>query len=206
MKVYQALLPLAAAMMIAGCGNRGTAQNVVGQSDGILNKLRPEASVTAPNELKAADATLAHMKQNFEAREYKVVVADVPQFNQQVKALEDAMATGQNAQAQAMQEWSTLNTEVPKSVEAIQARVDSLKPAALPKDVTKQELETAKTDLETMKATWTEATTAAESGDLTAATEKGRTVQAKAEELKNSLGMNEQLASVAQPPAGTAAQ
>jgi hypothetical protein len=54
-----------------------------------------------------------------------------------------------------------------------------------------------------MKATWTEATTAAESGDLTAATEKGRTVQAKAEEIKSALGMNEQLASVAQPPAGT---
>jgi predicted nucleic acid-binding Zn-ribbon protein len=203
MKFYQALLPIAAAMMIAGCGNRGTAQNVVGQSDGILNKLRPEASVTAPNELKAADATLAHMKQNFEAREYKVVVADVPQFNAQVKALEDAMAKGQNVQAQAMQDWSTLNTEVPKSIEAIQARVDSLKPAALPKDVTKEELATAKTELETMKTTWTEASTAAESGDLTMATEKGRTVQAKAEELKNSLGMNEQLASVAQPPAGT---
>lgn len=203
MKFHQALLPLAAAMIIAGCGNRGTAQNVVGQSDGILTKLRPEASVTAPNELKAAEATLAHMKQNFEAHEYKVVVADVPQFNQQVKALEEAMANGQNLQAQAMQEWSTLSTEVPKSVEAIQARVDSLKPAALPKDVTRAELETARKDLETMKATWTEATTAAESGDLTAATEKGRTVQAKAEETKSALGMNEQLASVAQPPAGT---
>ena len=35
MKVYQALLPLAAAMMIAGCGNRGTAQNVLGQADGV---------------------------------------------------------------------------------------------------------------------------------------------------------------------------
>lgn len=203
MKFHQALLPLAAAMIIAGCGNRGTAQNVVGQSDGILTKLRPEASVTAPNELKAAEATLAHMKQNFEAHEYKVVVADVPQFNQQVKTLEEAMANGQNLQAQAMQEWSTLSTEVPKSVEAIQARVDSLKPAALPKDVTRAELETARKDLETMKATWTEATTAAESGDLTAATEKGRTVQAKAEETKSALGMNEQLASVAQPPAGT---
>ena len=206
MKVHHALLPLAAAMMIAGCGNRGTAQNVVGQSDGILNKLRPEASVTAPNELKAADATLAHMKENFDAHEYKVVVADVPQFNAQVKALEEAMANGQNAQAQAMQDWSTLNTEVPKSIEAIQARVDSLKPAALPKEVTKEELATAKTELETMKTTWTEASTAAESGDLAMATEKGHTVQAKAEELKNSLGMNEQLASVAQPPAGTAAQ
>ena len=60
--------------------------------------------------------------------------------------------------------------------------------------------------LETMKATWSEATTAANNGDLVAATEKGRTVQAKAQELKSSLGMNEQLASVATPPAGTSAQ
>ena len=42
MKVYQALLPLAAAMMIAGCGNRGTAQNVVGQADGVVTKLDPK--------------------------------------------------------------------------------------------------------------------------------------------------------------------
>ena len=70
----------------------------------------------------------------------------------------------------------------------------------------KDELETAKQDLETMKATWTEATTAANNGDLVAATEKGRTVQAKAQELKSSLGINEQLASIANAPAGTSEQ
>jgi hypothetical protein len=206
MKVYQALLPLAAAMMIAGCGSRSTAQNVVGQAENSLNEVRGDASVAAPNELKAADATLAHMKQNFDQREYKVVIADVPQFNTQMNAVKTAIETKQNGDLAATQEWSALNTEVPKAVEEIQAKVDSLKPNALPKDVTKDELETAKKDLETMKVTWTEATTAANNGDLVAATEKGRTVQAKAQELKSSLGMNEQLASVATPPAGTTAQ
>ena len=91
---------------------------------------------------------------------------------------------------------------MPKSIEAIQARVDSLKPAALPKDVTKEELETAKTELETMKATWAEATAAASAGNPAEATDKGRIVQAKAEELKNTLGMNEQLASTTPPSAG----
>src|SRR3954470_2762173 len=158
MKAYQALLPLAAAMMIAGCGNRGTAQNAVGQADGILSKMREEAQTTAPNELKAAEGTLAHMKQNFDGRNYKVVVDDVPQFNTQVKTLEDAMASKQTADAAATQEWTTLNSEVPKAVEQIQARVDSLKPAALPKDVSREELESAKKDLETVKATWAEAT------------------------------------------------
>jgi hypothetical protein len=73
--------------------------------------------------------------------------------------------------------------------------VESLKPAALPKDVTTEELTTAKTDLESMKSTWAEATAAASAGHTTEAAEKGRTVLAKAEELKASLGMNETLAS-----------
>lgn len=195
MKLYQALLPIAAAMMIVGCGSRSTAQNVVGQADGSVAKVREEAATIAPDELKAAEATLAHMKQSFDARDYKVVVADVPKFNAQMKALEDAMASKQTVAAAATQEWATLNAAVPKAVEEIQARVDSLKPNALPKDVTKEELETAKTDLEAMKTTWAEATAAATAGNAVEATDKGRIVQAKAEELKNTLGMNETLAS-----------
>ena len=196
MKAYQALLPLAAALMMAGCGgSRGTAQNVIGQAEAGLNKAKEEASVIAPTELKAAETTLAHMKQNLDEREYKLVVADVPQFNAQMKTLKEAVASKQTVEAAAAVEWSALNEEVPKAVEAIQARVESLKPAALPKDVTKEELETAKTDLETMKTTWAEATAAASAGHVSEATDKGRMVQAKAEELKNQLGMNELVAS-----------
>jgi hypothetical protein len=196
MKVYQALLPLAAAMLMAGCGgSRGTAQSVIGQADGALTTAKEEASVIAPEELKAAEATVAHMKQSFDAREYKVVVAEVPKFNDQMRALKEAVASKQTTEAAAAVEWSTLNEQVPKSVEEVQARVDSLKPAALPKDVTKEELETAKTELETAKATWAEATAAASAGHTSEAAEKGRTVLAKVEELKNTLGMNETLAS-----------
>ena len=196
MKVYQTLLPLVAAMMMAACsGGRGTAQSVIGQADGALTTAKEEASVIAPEELKAAEATVAHMKQSFDAREYKVVVAEVPKFNDQMRALKEAVASKQTAEAAAAVEWSTLNEQVPKAVEEIQARVDSLKPAALPKDVTKEELATAKTELEAAKATWSEATAAASAGHTTEAAEKGRTVLAKVDELKNTLGMNEQLAS-----------
>jgi hypothetical protein len=195
MKFYQALLPIAAAMMIAGCGSRGTAESVIGQADGAVKTLEPEASTTAPEELKAAQGTLAQMKQSFDKHDYKVVVNDVPKFNEQMQKLKDTMAAKQTETLAASQEWTTLNAEVPKSVEAIQARVDSLKPGALPKDVTKEELATAKTDLEAMKVTWSEATAAANAGNTTEAATKGRIVQAKVEELKNSLGMNETLAS-----------
>jgi hypothetical protein len=198
MKVYQALLPLAAAMMIAGCGSRSTAQNVVGQADGALNKVKDEAVMVAPAELKAAQDTLAHMQSNFDSRDYKVVVADVPKFNQQMKTLEDAVASKQTVAAAATQEWTTLNAQVPKALEEVQARVDSIKPNALPKDVTKEEFATAKTDLETAKATWAEATAATQDGKTIEAADKGRTVQAKLDELKNTLGMNETMAAVSQ--------
>jgi hypothetical protein len=191
MKVYQVLLPLAAAMMIAGCGNRGTAQSVVGQADSAINSAKEEAMIIAPAELKAAEGTLAHMKQNFDDRNYKVVVADVPEFNAQMKTLKEAVASKQTADASSTLEWSTLNEEVPKAVEAIQARVDSIKPEALPKD--------AKAELETVKTTWAEATAAASAGNKAEATDKGRIVQAKVEELKNQLGMNETVASATQP-------
>lgn len=195
MKLTQALLPLAAATMMAACGSRGTAQNVVGQADGAIDKVKEQAALSAPQELKAAQETVAHMHQNFDARKYKVVVDDVPKFNEQLTAINDAMAANQGKVAAATQEWATLNAEVPKAVEEIQKRVDTLKPNALPKNVTKEKLETAKADLESIKATWAEATAAANANNPLEATEKGRLVQAKTVELKNSLGMTEQLAS-----------
>ncbi|HEU5135414.1 MAG TPA: hypothetical protein VFU13_09760 [Steroidobacteraceae bacterium] len=195
MKICQTLLPVAVAMILAGCGNRGTAMSVVGQANSAISAAKEEAAFIAPEELKAAEATLAHMQQSFEKRDYKVVVADVPQFNAQMDALKKVMAEKRTVVAAAGEEWSTLNENVPKSVEAIQARVDSIMPDALPKDVTPEVLESAKTELETLKTIWAEASAIASAGNTIEATEKGRIAMAKAAELKNHLGMSETLAS-----------
>ena len=107
-------------------------------------------------------------------------------------AINEAIAAKQVAAVAAEQEWSTLNEAVPKDVEAVQARVDELAGGAkLPKDVTKEVVATAKTELETVKATWAAAEADASAGNLVEATEKGRTVQAKVEELKTQLGVTE---------------
>jgi len=206
MKVYHALLPLVAAMtMVAGCESRGDAEFILGQAEASVEKARSEAAVSTPDELKTVEATLAHMKQNFDQREYQAVKDEVPQFNAQYIALANAMTAKQQETAASIQEWATLNNEVPKTVEVVQARVDSLKPNALPKDVTQEEFETAKKDLEAAKATWEEATKAADAGHPAEARDKGRIVQAKLEELKTTLGVKEQLASnaPATPAAGT---
>ena len=203
MKAIQALIPLVAATAIlAGCESRSSAQVIISQADASVEKVRPDAEVNTPTELKPVEATLAHMKQNFDQHEYKAVKQELPQLNAQYQTLVEAIGVKQAENATIIQEWSTLNNEVPQTVEAVQARVDSLKPGALPKGVTPDEVATARKELETAKVTWDEATKAANAGNPAEARDKARIVQAKMEELKNSLGMTEQVASNA-PAAAT---
>src|SRR3954470_10566765 len=189
MKFHQALLPLlAATTMFVGCEyGKSNAQMIIGQAQASVDKVRPEATLNAPEQLKPVEATLAQMKQNFDQGHYKAVKAGVPQINEQYKTLVDALNAKQVENEATIQEWSALNEQVPKTVQAVQARVDSLKPNALPKDVTKDELDTAKKELEAAKATWDEATKAANAGNPAEARDKAKIVQAKLEELKNSL-------------------
>jgi predicted nucleic acid-binding Zn-ribbon protein len=194
MKAYQALLPLlAATALIAGCESKGNAQMIIQQADASMEKVRPDAAST-PEQLKPVEATLAHMKQNFNQGEYKAVKQELPQLNAQYKTLVEAIQDKQSENAAVIQEWSTLNNEVPQAMDAVQARVDSLKPNALPKGVTAEEFATARKDLVAAKATWDEATHAANQGNPTEARDKARIVQAKMEELKNKLAMDERVA------------
>jgi len=206
MRISQAFLPLVAgALLLTACGNEQPANNAVTQADAALSPMRDDALKFAPDELKAADATLAKMKDDLAKEDYKAVVGAVPQFNTEVKALQETLVQKQTLAAAAQNEWDTLNAEVPKAVEAIQVRVDALKGAKLPKEITKENYEAAKTELETVKATWTEATAAATAGDTVTAADKGRTVAAKVEEIKTELAMNPALASSSAsmtPPSG----
>jgi hypothetical protein len=201
MRIAQLFLPLAAALIITACGNKEPATNAVAQADAALSGIRDDAAKHASKELQAAEATLAKMKEDLAKEDYRAVVAGVPPFNAQIKTLQETLVTNQTLAAAAQNEWDTLNAEVPKTVEAIQVRVDALSGSKLPKEITKETFETAKTELETMKATWAEATAAATAGDTQVAADKGRTVQAKGEELKNQLGLNPTLASATPPSA-----
>lgn len=204
MRISQVFLPLVAgALVLTGCSEREPATQVVTQAETALEGLRANAAQFAPEELKAPEASLAAMKANLADKEYGAVLKDVPKFNEEVKVLQGAVVTNQTLAAAASTEWETLNAEVPKTVEALQVRVDALKGTKLPKEISKATFEMAKSELETMKTTWAEATAAATAGNTQEAADKGRAVQAKGEELKNQLGMTQTLAALKPPtPAG----
>jgi hypothetical protein len=206
MRISQAFFPLVVAtLLVTGCGDKQPANSAVTQAEASLETVRPDAGKFAAAELQAADTTLANMKAKLADGDYRAVVADVPKFNTEMKTLKEAIVSKQTLAVADQREWETLSKEVPPTVEAIQARVDKLTRAKLPKEITKETFDAAKADLETLKTTWTEATAAASSGNTTEAATKGRTVQAKAEELKTQLGMkaDSAVASIAAPAPGT---
>jgi hypothetical protein len=166
------------------------ATEVVSQADAALAELRPDATTLAPQQLQVAEADLAKAKADLANKKYKSVIAIVPKFNQDVATLKDAVVARQTQLAAASNEWDSLKDEVPKSIEAIQKRVDSLAGTALPKEVTKESLKSAKDELESMKSMWAEATAAYSAGDPAQATDKGRAVQEKGKAVAEKLGIS----------------
>ena len=193
MKLTNVLMTLtASAMLMTGCmSQKDPAENAVTQAEAAMTDLRVDAAKFAPEELKTTETTLAKMKDDLAKQDYKHVVAGVPQFNKEIATLKEVLVGRQTQIIAATREWETLNAEVPKAVEEIQVRVDSLASSPkLPKEVDKHEFETAKASLETMKNDWAAATAAFSEGNATEAADKARSVQGKVEETKEQLAMN----------------
>jgi hypothetical protein len=192
MRIDALLLVISASTLLAaGCSSQEQpATQAVAASEAALDTVRPDASKYVPQDLQAADAKLAGLKAELARKDYHQVLLDAPKFKEQVDGLEDAAVAKQTALAAATREWQDLNAEVPKLVDAIQHRVDNLKGGRLPKDVNKQAFEAAKSSLEEMKSTWAEATAAANAGNTTEAADKGRSVQTKAKEISQQLGVS----------------
>jgi hypothetical protein len=193
MKLTHVLMALtASALLMTGCtSQKDPAENAVTQAEAAMTDLRVDAAKFAPEELKTTETTLAKMKDDLAKQDYKHVVAGVPQFNKEIATLKEVLVGRQTQIIAATREWETLNAEVPKAVEEIQVRVDSLASSPkLPKEVDKHEFETAKASLETMKNDWAAATAAFSEGNATEAADKARSVQGKVEETKQQLAMN----------------
>lgn len=194
MKFRYVLPALAAvAMLAAGCAQqRSPANKALESVENSLKDIRDDAAKYAPEGLKSVDAQLKNLKQSFDDKHYDNVLAGAPSLQKAVDSLKNAVDSGKAqaraAAAAAKTEWEGLNTEVPKMVDAIQARVDELsKKKHLPFGVSKDEFEGAKSGLESMKTMWADAKSEFEKGDTVEATSKAKTVKGMAQEVKEKL-------------------
>jgi len=189
------------AVAVAGCGlaactnQKAPAEQAVASAETSLSAIRDEAQKYAPEALQPVDAQLSAMKDNLTKGNYPAVLAAAPNVNSSISGLKDVAdnkkAEADAALAKAKDAWTPMSTDVPKMVDAIQGRVDKLsKERHLPKGVTKDNVATAKSALDSMKSAWSDASNAAASGDFTTAVSKGQTVKDQASDTMKSLGMS----------------
>ena len=189
------VLATLAALFTIGCQNqRAPAEQAVASAESALTNIRDMASHYAPDQLQAVDAQLSGAKDSLAKGDYKGVLAAMPALNTAISNLKDTATAKQEegaaASAKAKDAWGPLSSDVPKMVDAISSRVDILsKSHHLPKGVTKDSLAAAKSGLDSMKATWGDASNAASSGDFTTAVSKGQAVKDQAAQIMQSLGM-----------------
>jgi HAMP domain-containing protein len=193
MRISNVLLALAAATLLAtGCAqNRGPANKALDQIEASLKDVRDDAAKYAPDGLKGVEAQFKRLRESYEAKEYDNVLAGTPALEKAVASLKDAVDAGKaqarQAVAAAKSEWEGLNAEVPKMVDTIQARVDTLSKGRLPFGLNKDEFEGAKSAFESMKETWKDATAQAKQGDPVEATTKGKTAKGMGEAIYDQL-------------------
>ncbi len=194
--ILSSALWLVVAMLLVGCaGQKEPATKALADAEAAIASVRDDASRYALTDLQGVEATHAALKANLANGDYKAVLAGAPQLMSAVSSLKTEVAARKSAAeaaaAAASGEWSALAQDVPKMVQAIQSRVDTLSASRkLPKNVSQGSFDLAKSGLDMMKTTWAEASSEYSSGDTVNAVAKAKLVQEKGAEVLKLLGMS----------------
>ena len=181
----------ATTILLTSCANNeDPARQALAAAEESLAEIRVDAAKFAPDELKSAEVRLSKAKESLAKEEYKDVLGDATQITKEAAALKEVVVSKQTQAVAATHEWESLSEEVPKMVQAIESRVDTLSGSKLPPELNKETFEAAKVALVSMKSLWAEATAAFDAGHAVEAADKARMVQAKGEKVIDELGMS----------------
>src|SRR5215472_10494635 len=189
------LLAALAAVLLVGCNTqKGPAEQAVASAQAALESVRDDAQKYAPEQLGGVEAKLSDMKGAFQQGNYAGVLAAAPGLSAAIAGLKDAAAAkkveADQALAKAKDDWGPASAAVPKMVDEIAKRVETLsKTKKLPRGVSKDAVTAAQKGLDTLKSTWADASNASSSGDYTTAMAKAQAVKSKAAEIMKSLDM-----------------
>jgi hypothetical protein len=186
--VRMSLLTLAAAaLLLAGCADYQTpAKDTLDKAEASLENVARDAAKYAPEELKTLQDELAAAKASYDKGDYEKALLSARQLASKIPDLATAAGKKKNeVMTQLGEEWQKLSASLPKTMEAIGARVAKLGKSKTPPAGFDQ----AKSDFDAAKQTLTEATAASAEGRIEEAVEKARAVEEKAKSIMATLGM-----------------
>src|SRR5262245_509789 len=160
------------ALALAACASdKDPAEKAIKAAEDAVNAAVADASKYVPEQAQAVQDALGKLKDSFAKGEYKAVLAGVGDVTARAKALTDA-ATAKKAElekqrAELTKDWEAMSGGLPRVVDAIKSRVDILSQAKkLPAGLDKATVDAAKSGLETINKTWTDAQDAFKSGNV----------------------------------------
>lgn len=181
--------------LAAGCASqKGPATKAIADAEAAIAAFKDDAARLLPEDMSALDTTLTGLKDNLAKGDYKAVLAAAPDMWNKLAALRDATMAKKHeweaATAAAKEQWTGYAADLPKMVEAIQSRVEILgKAKRLPKNISTEAYDNAKSSLDWMKTTWAEANEAFNSGNAIDAAGKAKSVKDKGSEVLVALGL-----------------
>ncbi len=177
----------ALALLSACASDKAPAEQAIKGAEAAIAEVKAEAAKWIPDQMRALDTSLAAVKDKFAKGDYKAVLAEAPALATQAKSVAAAAAA---KKAELTKSWEEMSAGLPKMIEAVKSRVDILsKSKKLPANVTKEQFETAKTDVAAATQGWADAMAAYTGGNVADAVAKANTVKAKTVEALQALGM-----------------
>jgi hypothetical protein len=178
-----------AALLLVSCesADKAPATAAIAAAQSALDAVKGEAAKYVPDQVASVEGALASARASFEKNDYKAALASAQDVAVKAKDL-GAAATAKKTQL--TQAWENLSGGLPKMAEAIKSRVDTLSVAKkLPAGLDKDKLEGAKAGLATLSQSWTEASDAFKSGNLSGAIAKAQAAKDKAVEVMTALNI-----------------
>jgi hypothetical protein len=180
---------LGVALLMAGCGTaqKEATDAAVNAAQTALNSVQGEAAKYVPEQLQAANSALQSAKDALAKGDYTAALAATKDAAGKAKELAAAASA---KKAQWTQAWASMNESMPKSMDAMKAKLDAYsKGAHMPAGMDKDTLAEAKTRFEQLKQGWADASAAATQGNLGDAIKKASGLKDLLTHLKEMLGI-----------------
>jgi hypothetical protein len=178
------------AILVAGCANQmEPAKNALDNINTTLKAASADAQKYVPDQFAQAQAKVAALAASYDKQDYAAVVAGAPGVLAEVRGLTTAAAAKRDEMEKALgNEWRSLVASIPKSMSAIQSRIDELtKTKRVPKGV---DLGAAKSGLADATSAWGKAQDAFKSGNPGDAVTAAKDAQGKLASAAAALQLN----------------
>jgi hypothetical protein len=185
------LLSLSALVLIvavAACASqKEPADAAIKGAQSAYSAVSAEAQKYVPDQAKAVQDALTAAQTAFTNGDYASALTQAQALPARITALSAAISS---KKAELTTQWNAMSAGIPKLIEALSTRVDTLsKSKGTPKGITKETVTAAQSGVATAKQDWQAATSAASSGDLATAMRQANDVKTRVVDLMKSLNM-----------------